>query len=138
MTARLRRISAFVLVTLLLLSLPRRSYADVGYVSDSKAAGVIAGAVGAVAVIGLVAYFVLRTPRTTGCTVSTASGFELQTENSADGPYVLNDPSGLLKPGEHVRIIGKKSGPRGKRKITVTRVGKDFGSCSAAQPASAH
>jgi hypothetical protein len=97
--------------------------------SDIAWIGVAIGAIGAGIGIGI--YYAVRHNRAlTGCAVSGASGLQLQNESDQQSYALIGDVAGI-KPGDRVRVSGKKG--KGKtgapRQFLVEKLGKDFGAC---------
>ncbi len=129
MSSVLLRVTSALILTCLLLVTTREARANIAYAPDSKAIPVIVGVVAVAAGIVFVSYLLLRTPRTTGCVVATSNGLALDSERSDHAVYALENAGDRFKPGERIRIVGKRRGVPGKRTILVTRLSKDYGAC---------
>jgi hypothetical protein len=93
--------------------------------------GIAVGAIGAGIGIGI--YFAIHHNHSlTGCAVSGANGLEL--ENKGDQQrYLLVGAVNAIKPGEHIRVSGRKVKKTGEPspQFLVEQVSKDFGPCPA-------
>ena len=99
--------------------------------SDVVWIGVAVGAIGAG--IGLGIYFAVHhNASLTGCAASGANSLELQ-NNGDQQTYALVGAVSLIKPGERVRISGKrvKKSPGPTPQFLVEHLSKDFGPCLA-------
>jgi len=67
-----------------------------------------------------------------GCAVSGANGLELQNRGDQQTYALVGDTAGI-KPGERVRISGKKEKKNGGAhpQFLVEKLNKDFGACNA-------
>jgi len=95
------------------------------------AAGIVAGA----AVITVVAILEVRHHNSiAGCTVTSANGLDLQTENGRN--LVLLGATAGIKAGERIKVTGsrkkKVDGITDRESFIVSKVAKDYGSCMAA------
>jgi hypothetical protein len=121
----------FVLSVALILAVPvvaRADYGPTGRIGPSGAevAGAIAGvAVGAT----LILYFVLRSPTITGCVQATDGSMALVNEKDKHAyPLVGNHLE--LKPGERLKLKGKKAKDKDRKPIfRVKNVDHDYGAC---------
>ena len=101
---------------------------------------VYTGAVAIIAVVGVGAgigiYFLVHHNHSlTGCASVTPDGLRLQTQGD-DRSYSLVGEIAAIKPGDRVRVSGKKQNKDGggAQLFLVEKVAKDFGSCKV-QPA---
>jgi hypothetical protein len=96
------------------------------------------GIVAVGAAIGVGIYFAVKHNHSmTGCARSTADGLTLTTESDKQTYALTGDVAGI-KPGNRVRVSGKKSKEKstGTSQFLVEKVSKDFGACNVA--ASSH
>lgn len=110
--------------------------ANAQIVSKSEVAGVAAAIVGVGAAIGVGIYFAVHANHSaSGCTVAAASGLQLQSDQQT---WSLVGSIAGIKPGERVRVSGKKQKQSGgaPRPFLVEKLAKDYGACSprAANP----
>lgn len=135
MRAQYRSIFAKAAVCALLITaiapLTAQSSTPIGGVTNSDVVwiGVAIGAIGAGVGIGIY-YAVHHGNSLNGCAVSGSDGLQLQ--NRGDGQtYALTGEVAAIKPGDRVRVSGKK--PRqsggGAREFVVERLTKDYGAC---------
>jgi hypothetical protein len=99
--------------------------------SNGQIAAVVAGIAVTGAAIGIGIYFLARHDRTlTGCTASGLNGLILQKEHDPE-TYTLLGVTKDIKPGERVRVSGKKKTKTadGYRTFLVEKVSKDLGPC---------
>jgi hypothetical protein len=144
MSRSLRLPIAIALIGALLSFTSRPAKAQIGNIgnigiSKGQAVGIFVAA-GAIAVgIGVIIYFVVRTPPTiTGCAVAAPAGLALQTEGGHQ-TFALLGETAAIKPGDRVKIKGKrqKKDAAGNRSFLVTTLKKDYGVCSALPMAAA-
>ena len=92
---------------------------------------VIAAAVGAAAVVGLVVYLVIPKHKTIeGCVVSGDGGLQLTTGKNKR-IYALDANTLNLQPGQHVTLKGKLGKKHsGTREFAVNKLVKDEGTCA--------
>lgn len=99
--------------------------------TDVVLIGVAIGAIGAGIGVGIY-YAVHHNHSLTGCAVSGANGLELENKD-LQKTYSLVGAVNTIKPGERIRISGKKvkqsAGPIPQ--FLVEQVSKDFGPCPA-------
>lgn len=91
-------------------------------------------AVAAIAVAGgvtiLVLYLVLRKPSITGC-IQSSNGVTSLTDEKHHRTYALADAGMGLKPGERVKLKGKKSTAKdGTVTFRVKEIEQDYGVCT--------
>ena len=99
---------------------------------DSYAAGVRNGIVIVLVAVGVGAYFIARAPRTTGCVVREGGGLALEGKRSGDPGYLLEGKTDSLHEGERVKVIGRRHGGAGEKKVLrVKSVAKNYGPCPA-------
>jgi hypothetical protein len=86
--------------------------------------------VGLGAAIGVGIYFARRGHRLTGCAAPSPNGLQLQNEGD-HRTYALTGNVAAIKPGEIVRVSGKKEkhDAAGGRPFLVKKLSKDFGTC---------
>jgi hypothetical protein len=68
-----------------------------------------------------------------GCVVTGAGGLELQNQGD-EQTYALIGETAAIKPGEHLRVSGKKekASAGAARQFLVEKLAKDYGSCAPA------
>lgn len=104
--------------------------------TQGQAIGILVLIVGVGAAIGVGTYYLVRKPPSiTGCVASTADGPQMQNEKDQQ-TYMLVGDVADVKPGDRVRVKGKKKKPTGGkgRMFLVEKLSKDFGTCQV-QPA---
>lgn len=100
-------------------------------VSNGTIAGVIVGVVAAVAVIVIVAIHYSKKRTITGCVNSGANGMTVTDEKDKQ-IYALSGDTTNIKPGDRVKLQGKKAKSNGPDKMLIwkaRKVTKDFGVC---------
>ena len=102
--------------------------------------GQIAGGVAVIAAvgvgIGIGVYFAVNHGHSiAGCAHSGQDGLQLTTESDKQ-TYTLTGDVAAVKPGNRVRLSGKKKTDKttGIHQFQVEKVSKDFGSCGVSQP----
>ena len=113
------------------LAAPARAQSGGKIVSNGTIAGVIVGIVAAVAVVAVVAIHYSRNRTVTGCVSSEGSGLTI-TDKKDKQPYALAGNTGGIKPGDRMKLQGKKVESKGTSKTLVWEtkaVSKDFGVC---------
>ena len=98
--------------------------------STGKAVAIL---VGVGAAIGIVVYLVIPKHITIeGCVEAAENSLKL-TDVKDNKTYVLESGSFPIKPGQHVKVKGKKSKDKtGTLRLRVTKIVKDFGPCKQA------
>ena len=136
MTAGHRKILAVVAACALLLAATATAQPQSGTIGgvtggDAVAIGVAIAVIGAGIGFG-VFYAVHHGHSLDGCAVSGANGLELQNRGDQQTYALVGDTAGI-KPGERVRISGKKEKKsRGAHpQFLVEKLNKDFGGCKA-------
>jgi hypothetical protein len=102
--------------------------------STGEIVGVAVGIAAIGAAIGIGVYFAVKhNHRVTGCAASTADGMTLTTESDKHTYSLIGDVA-AIKPGNRVRVSGKKSKEKsaGPSQFLVEKVSKDFGACTIA------
>jgi hypothetical protein len=100
----------------------------------SNADAIVAGVAGGGAAIGILIYFALsRPPSIKGCAVTGPNGLELKNEGDGQTFQLLGITSDV-KPGDRVRVQGKKKKAIGKSSsgnptFLVEKLAKDYGAC---------
>jgi hypothetical protein len=116
--------TALIIVTLLATSTPSEAQEPVPTAGQAAAILALLVAVGVGAGVGI--YYALRTPATIkGCTVSGPNGFTLQEESGPSTVYLLSGATAAIKPGERLKVIGKRqkrTNPTAQRVFVVTGV----------------
>jgi hypothetical protein len=138
MSAQLRSSLCRAAICALLLTAPSaaRSSTPIGGVTKSDAVwiGVAVAAIGAGIGIGI--YYAFHHGHSlNGCAVSGSDG--LQLHNKGDGQtYALVGEVAGIKPGDQVRVSGKKAGKKGApaQQFVVEKLTRDYGACKV-QPA---
>lgn len=108
--------------------------AEVIGASNAKAAGVAAGIAGAGAAIGIGVYYAVKHDHSvSGCARSGPEGLQLTSESDKQ-TYSLVGEVAAIKPGERVRVSGKKGKEKSAatREFLVEKVSKDLGPCEIA------
>jgi hypothetical protein len=87
------------------------------------------------AAVGFAIYFAVRPHNhaLTGCSASGSAGLQLLSEGDQQ-TYALQGEVSAIKPGERVRVSGKKEKKNGggPQIFIVEKIAKDYGSCTAA------
>jgi hypothetical protein len=98
--------------------------------SDVVWIGVAIGVIGAGIGIGVV-YAVHHGHSLNGCTVSGTGGLELQSQGDQHTYALVGKVTGI-KPGERVRVSGKKTkmSAGAPQQFIVEKLAKDYGSCT--------
>ncbi|HTV08975.1 MAG TPA: hypothetical protein VMD97_08040 [Candidatus Aquilonibacter sp.] len=133
-----RKLTAIVLCLTVLFLTPRHAESQIGP-TKGQVTGIIIGIVAVGAAIGVGIFLILhRSPSVTGCTASQGDSLTLLSEADRQTYALSGDISGI-RSGERVHVSGKKSkDSSGNHIFVVTKVGKDYGPCSAAQSLPAH
>jgi hypothetical protein len=130
--AKVRITSAFFMVCVLSLLATRPARAQAFFTHDTaKIVGITVGLAGVGAVIGIGVYAAAhRNHRLTGCALAGTGGLELWSPGEQQ-TYALIGELSAVKPGERVRVSGKKSKQNQgtKRQFLVEKLEKDFGAC---------
>jgi hypothetical protein len=128
--AALKRPVTLLLLLVLCLSIPQSAQANVGYVSDGKAAGVIIAVVVVGVLIGAGVYFAVHHAHTLrGCVTSGPDGVRLVHEGDGQLYRLIGAVQGI-KAGERVRLAGRKvESASPTRQFAVARVTRDEGPC---------
>ena len=102
--------------------------------SDAVWIGVAVAAIGVGVGIGIY-YAVHHGHSLSGCAVSASDGLQLQ--NRGDGQtYTLSGEVAGIKPGDRVRVSGKKAkNTGGPQQFVVEKLTKDYGVCTVQSPA---
>lgn len=97
---------------------------------------VVGAAVGIAAVVVVTTVLVIhyKAAKVKGCLASGPNGLEL-TSSGDKAAYDLAGDTSSLKPGEQVKLKGKKKRAKGSahQTFTVTELSKDYGACPANQ-----
>jgi hypothetical protein len=99
--------------------------------STGEIVGIAVGIVAAGAAIGVGIYFAVKHSHSmTGCALSTTDGMTLTTESDKQTYALIGDVAGI-KPGNRIRVSGKKSKEKSgsTSQFLVEKVSKDFGRC---------
>ncbi len=128
-----RKVLAAVLTSALTLALcvPVQAQSSGKIVSNGTIAGVIVGVVAGVAVIAIVAVHYSKKRSITGCVRSGANGMTVTDEKDRQS-YTLSGDTANIKPGDRMRLQGKKAKTKGSDNTLVweaRKVSKDFGVC---------
>jgi hypothetical protein len=131
MTAGHRSIYAKVAVCALLVTVATKPAIanSIPTQSDVIWIGVGVAAIGAGIGIGIY-YAVHHSHSLTGCAVSTANGFQLQSQGDQPTYALVGEVAGI-KSGERIRVSGKeeKKSVGANRQFIVEKLNKDFGTC---------
>jgi hypothetical protein len=121
---------AFVIASLLAVSLPASSQDLSGFKVGPPKGAIIAGAVAVGAgVTVLVLYLTLRNSSIMGCTQTADGAFSL-TDDKNHLNYALDDQTSGLKAGERVQLKGKKKKDKhGHLRFRVKKIKKNYGPC---------
>ncbi len=124
----LRHRTIVCVLCLLLLATPSRAKAD-QIQNDVIGVAIAIAAVGAGIGIG-VFYLIHANNSLNGCTASSATGLELRQKDDAQ-VWVLIGDTAAIKPGDRVRVSGKKKKKNGSgaRQFVVEKLAKDYGAC---------
>jgi hypothetical protein len=136
MTRTLRISIAVLLVCVYSVVSSRPADAQSGQIVSKSDVVLIFVAVAAVgAAIGVGVYFAVRQPPSiTGCVVSGSGGLTLLNESDHQ-TFLLMGDTGAVKPGDRVRVKGKKKkDSAGNRSFLVDQVKKDYGACPVSTP----
>ena len=148
MNRKNRKLSAMVAISMLLASAEGPVLAEkhqdqppplfTGTIGPStgEIVGIAVGIVAAGAALGVGIYFAVKHSHTvTGCARSTADGMTLTTASDKHTYSLTGDVAGI-KPGNRVRVSGKKEKEKstGSAQFLVEKVSKDFGACSVSAP----
>jgi hypothetical protein len=133
MKAGQRSILAKAAVCALLATTTVTAKAQIGAPTKGQAAAIIGGLVGTGAAIGIGIYFAVHHGHSlTGCAVSASDGsLQLRTQGDPQTYALVGDVS-VIKPGEHVRVSGKKQkkSAGAAPQFIVEALKKDYGACS--------
>jgi hypothetical protein len=102
--------------------------------TTGEVVGAVIGIVAVGAAIGFGTYYALHHGHNlTGCTATGANGIELLNQGDQK-TYLLAEDFASIKPGEMVRVSGKKGKKAGgaERQFFVQKLNKDFGPCTVA------
>jgi hypothetical protein len=131
MKTGLRTFLAKVAVCALIVTATATAKGQFGYkVTKGTEAGVIAVLVGVGVGVGVGIYFAVHHGHAlTGCAVSGSNGLQLQSDQQT---YALIGNVAAIKPGDRVRVAGKKekTNAGGSEQFLVERVAKDYGVCT--------
>jgi hypothetical protein len=136
LTARVRNFSVKAAIcALLLISATRPADASIPTQSDVVWIGIAIGAIGAGIGIGIY-YAVHHGHSMKGCAVSGSGGLQLQSQGDRQTYALVGDVAGI-KPGERVRVSGKKSKTANgaSPQFIVEKLSKDYGSCKVSPAA---
>jgi len=113
------------------LSIPVEAQNSGKIVSNGTIAGVIVGVVVGVAVVAIIAIHYSKKRTITGCVNPGAGGMTVTDERDKQ-IYALSGDTTNIKPGDRMRLQGKKTKSKGPDKALVweeRKVTKDFGVC---------
>ena len=99
--------------------------------TKTQAGLIVAAVVVIVAAIGVGVYFAVRHDQTiTGCAASGPDGLTIENEGDHLSYSLMGDVS-AVKPGDRMRVSGKKKKARGAtHPFLVNKVKRDFGACA--------
>jgi len=144
MDARVRNVFAKVAICALIATtstvpaLATRPHPENSIPTKSQADWIAVAVVAIGAAAGLAIYFAVRPHHQslTGCAVAGGSGLELQSQGDLQ-TYALIGEVAAIKPGERVRVSGKKqkNSASATQRFLVEKLAKDYGSCTSAPAA---
>ncbi|HEY1678681.1 MAG TPA: hypothetical protein VGG04_13285 [Candidatus Sulfotelmatobacter sp.] len=120
-----------IVVLSLVLAVPAEAQNSGKIVSNGTIAGAIVGIAAGVAVIAIVAIHYSKKRAITGCVNSGATGMTVTDEKDRQ-TYVLSGDTTGIKPGNRIKIQGKKVKSKGADKPLewdANKVARDFGVC---------
>ncbi len=126
--------AVLIIVLSFLLCMPEEAQSSsgtIGGVGTGTIAGVTVGVVAGVAVIAIVAIHYSKKRTITGCVNSGANGMTVTDEKDKQ-IYALSGNTTGIKPGDRMKLQGRKVKPKGPDKTLVWEakdVTKDFGVC---------
>jgi hypothetical protein len=136
MTTKARNIIAGILLSALLAATTTTARAQTGFgggITSKGQVAALAALIVAVPVgIGFGVYFAVRHNHSlTGCAVSVANGFQLQSQGDRQAYALVGDTAGITS-GERVRVSGKreKKSDGAPRQFLVEKLNKTYGSCT--------
>lgn len=119
-----------MVILLAVFSFSASAQTDWGRIAGPSGAQVAGAAVGAGAVIGIVLYLTLHRPSITGCIRSGDGTYTITDQNGQVSYAVVNADAGL-KPGERVKLQGKKKKDKsGNLTFRMKRIKHDYGPCT--------
>lgn len=119
-----------VLIMCLAMTVPS-AQAGQQVISNGQVAAAAVGAGIVIAVGVYVAYKVIKKQKTIEGCVETAENPLMLTDLKDKKTYVLESESLPIKPGQHLKVKGKKSKDKsGMLHLRVKKIVKDFGSCT--------
>ncbi len=128
---------ALLLMAGLILPATRQASAQVLITHDTgKLVGITVGLAAIGAGIGIGVYVAVHHNHTlTGCISSGAGGLLLRNHGDQQTYAIVGEVS-AIKPGERVRVSGKKSKQKGDgpKQFLVEKLDKDFGACQVEHP----
>ena len=132
MKAGLRTVLA--LAAVFALALTSTHSANAQYVTKAETAEAVGVVSGVGAAIGVGIYFAVHANHSvTGCTAAAASGLQLQSDQQT---WSLVGSIADLKPGERIRVSGKKQkmSAGAPRPFLVEKLARDYGACTPKAP----
>ena len=123
--------TALIIALALVLCIPVEAQNSGKIVSNGTIAGVVVGVVAGVAVVAIVAIHYSRKRTITGCVGSATEGMTITDEKDKQS-YTLSGDTTNIKPGDRIRLEGRKAKLKGSDKSPVweaRKVIKDFGVC---------
>ena len=123
-------LSVVLIITLsFVLCMPLEAQNSGKIVSNGTIAGAIVGVAAGVAVVAIVAIHYSKKRTITGCVNSVTKGMTITDEKDKQS-YVLSGDTTNIKPGNRMRLQGKKAKSSDKTLVWEARkVTKDFGVC---------
>ena len=118
-------------------SLTAKAQTGAGCGCKTEVVGIAVGIAAGGAALGIGAYYAIHHGHSlNGCVVTGPNGLELQNQRDQQA-YALIGETAAAKPGEHIRISGKKQKTNGgaPRQFLMEKLSKDFGLCAAASRA---
>jgi hypothetical protein len=128
-----RKILSAVLIVVLsfILRIPAKAQSSGKIVSNGTIAGVIVGVVAGAAVVTIIAIHYSKKRSITGCVNSAANGMTITDEKDKQ-TYALSGDTTNIKPGDRMRLQGKKAKSKATDATIVwetRKVTNDFGVC---------
>jgi hypothetical protein len=129
-----KKLSAIALCISFFVLIPRPANAQTGGIGPTK--GQVVGIIVAIVAVGVaigvaVTLGVHHHPSITGCATANGDSLTLLSEDDRQ-TYALSGDIAAIKPGDRVRLSGKKRTDRsGNHSFEVLKVSKDYGACHA-------
>ena len=126
-----RALALVICMVLLPANAPARASTDLNTQANEIADGILAVAA-TIVVVGVILVVHYKPATVKGCVVSGPNGLEL-TNNSDKLTYELTGATSAIKPGEVIKVKGKKKHSKDSANptFTVKALSKDYGACTA-------